>query len=116
MRSHGKDNRSLLMAKSKQREMLMPEENKRPDESQPERRRRIIELQYDAYTRVIEFRIFVLRPDGERARALGGGAFEEQDLERVAEELIKLADDFAYHAAQVEGFFQEIEEDGGEDV
>ena len=88
----------------------------RPGESQPERRRRIIELQYDAYTRVIEFRIFVLRPDGERARALGGGAFEEQDLERVAEKLIKLADDFAVHAAQVEGFIQGIEDREGEDV
>ena len=92
----------------------MPEENKRPDESQPERR--IIKIRYDNITRVIEFRIFVVQPDGIKARVLGGGAFEEQDLDRVAKELTELANDFAYHAAQVEGFFQEIEEDGGEDV
>jgi hypothetical protein len=85
-------------------EMSMPEQNKWPDESQPERR--IIKLRYDEITRVIEFRIFVVRPDGKKARVLGGGAFEEQDLDRVTEELVKLANDFAIHAAQVEGFLQ----------
>ena len=71
----------------------MPEENKRPDESQPERR--IVKTRYDEITRVIEFKIFVVRSDGTKARVLGGGAFEEQDVYRVAEELMRLANDFA---------------------
>jgi hypothetical protein len=96
--------------------------NKRPGKSQPERRRRIIELQYDAYTRVIEFRIFVLRPDGEKARALGGGAFEEQDLAEVAGKLAQMDSDFTYCDALAEAEIEEalaeaeIEKDEGEDV
>ena len=37
-----------------------------------------------------------MRPDGKKARVLGGGAFEEQDLDRVAQELMNLANEFAY--------------------
>jgi hypothetical protein len=82
-------------------------EKERPDESQPERR--IIETQYEETTRVIEFKIFVVRPDGKKARVLGGGAFEQQDLDRVAQELVNLANEFAYDEP-----LEEIEE--GEDL
>jgi hypothetical protein len=83
---------------------------------QLERESRIVEVEYEEITRVIEFGIFVVQPDGKKARVLGGGAFEEQDLDRVAEELVNLANDFAYDDAQAEGYFQEIEEDEDEDV
>ncbi len=88
-------------------------EKERLDESQPERR--IVEAEYEETTRVIEFKIFVVRPDGKKARVLGGGAFEEQDLDRVAEELVNLANDFAYDEAMMVGDFEDIEEDEGED-
>ena len=78
----------LLMAENRMKE------NERPDESQPGRR--IVEVEYEEITRVIEFKIFVVRPDGKKARVLGGGAFEEQDLDRVAQELVNLANEFAY--------------------
>lgn len=77
--------------------------------------RRIVEVRYEQSTRVIHFGIFLVRPDGRRARVLGGGAFEEQDVYCVAEELMKLANDFACDEA-LNGYFQEIEEDEGEDA
>jgi hypothetical protein len=80
-----------------QMEMSMPEENERPDQSQPERR--IVQVDYEEITGVIEFKIFALQPDGKKARVLGGGAFEEQDVYCVAQELMKLANDFAYAEA-----------------
>jgi hypothetical protein len=87
-------------------------ENKRPDESQPERR--IIETEYDDIVRVIEFKVYAVQPDG-KARVVGGGAFEKQDLERVAEELIDLADHYADSEAYIRGLFKGIEKDEGED-
>ena len=69
-------------------------EKERLDESQPGRR--IVKTYYEQTTRVIEFKIFVVRPDGKKARVLGGGAFEQQDLDRVAQELVNLANEFAY--------------------
>jgi hypothetical protein len=92
----------------------MPKAKQRQNEPQPERR--IVEVHYEEITRVIHFGIFVVQPDGTKVRVLGGGAFEEQDPDRVAEKLVNLADDFAFHAAQVEGFFQGIEESEGEDA
>jgi hypothetical protein len=59
-----------------------------------EKESRIVKVRYDDTTGVIDFGIFVVRPDGKKARVLGGGAFEEQDLDRVAEELINLADNY----------------------
>jgi hypothetical protein len=97
----------LVMAKNRMKE------NKRPHESQPERR--IVEVEYEETTRVIEFKIFVVRPDGKKTRVLGGGAFEEQDLDRVAQELVNVANEFAYYEAMMVGDFEEIEEDEGED-
>ena len=66
-------------------------EKERLDESQPGRR--IVKTYYEQTTRVIELKIFVVRPDGKKARVLGGGAFEQQDLDRVAQELVNLAND-----------------------
>jgi hypothetical protein len=96
----------LVMAKNRMKE------NKRPDESQPERR--IIETEYDDIVRVIEFKVYAVQPDG-KARVVGGGAFEKQDLERVAEELIDLADHYADSEAYIRGLFKGIEKDEGED-
>ncbi len=118
MRSRALGQSLFADAKLKQMEVTMAHdrtnEKERPDESQPGRR--IVEVEYEEITRVIEFKIFVVQPDGTKARMLGGGAFEEQDLDRVAEELVKRADDSAFHAVQVEGFLQGIEESEGEDV
>ena len=83
---------------------------------QSERENRIVEVEYDKITRVIEFKIFVVRPDGKKARVLGGGAFEEQDLDRVAENIGELANDFAFQAAEDERLIKEFEESEGEDV
>jgi hypothetical protein len=97
-------------------ELPMPKnrvkENKRPDESNAERR--IIETQFDEIMRVIEFKVYAVQPDG-KARVVGGGAFEEQDLEQVAEELIDLADRYADSEAYMRGLFKGIEKDEGED-
>jgi hypothetical protein len=88
-------------------------EKERPDESQPERR--IIKLQYDDVAGAIAVVIVGVRP-GKKARVLGGGAFEEQDLPCLAEKLTKLATEFALCDARAEGFFQGIEESEGEDA
>jgi hypothetical protein len=53
---------------------------------------RLVKVRFHEVTRVVEFRIFVSMPDGRVARVLGGGVFEEQDLDRVLEEL-----DALYH-------------------
>jgi hypothetical protein len=92
-------------------EMSMPKHvtKERPDESQPERR--IVKFEFEEITRVFEFKIFAVQPDGKKGRVVGGGAFEEQDLERVAEELINLADD----EALIQRLFRGIEEEEGED-
>jgi hypothetical protein len=66
-------------------------------------RRRVVKTRYDNIARVIEFKIFVVQPDGKKARVLGGGAFEEQDLERVAAKLSELARDFALSEAEGTG-------------
>ena len=88
-------------------------EKERPDEPQLERR--IVKTYYEEITRVIEFRVFVVQPDGKKVRVLGGGAFDEVDVYRVAEELVSLANDFAYDEAMMVGYFEDIEEDEGED-
>jgi hypothetical protein len=41
---------------------------------------------------------------------VGSGAFEEQDLERVAAELSQLAHDFELCDAQAEGYMQAVED------
>jgi hypothetical protein len=92
MRSHGKVTIVFADARFKQMEMSMPEN----------RTGRIIKLQYDEITRVVDFRIFVVQPDGKETRVFGGGAFEEQDLDRIGIKLIELANDFAIEAAEVE--------------
>jgi hypothetical protein len=53
-----------------------------------------------------------LRPDGERARALGGGAFEEQDLAKIAARLAQMERDFELCDALAEA---EMESEGDDD-
>src|SRR5206468_3693487 len=77
-----------------------------------ERESRIVKVRYDDTTGVIDFGIFVVQPDGKKARVLGGGAFEEQDLYCVAAELANLANDFACSEALN---FQGIEDGEGEE-
>jgi hypothetical protein len=93
-------------ADGEQMEMSMP---------QNRTERRIVKVDYEEITRVIEFKIFAVQPDGKKGRVVGGGAFEEQDLDRVVHKLAKLAEDFVFNEGQMHGFFQEIEEGEGED-
>jgi hypothetical protein len=62
--------------------------------------RRIVRVDPEEFTGVIEFKIFAVQPDGT-GRVVGRGAVEEEDLERLAEELGNLAEYFADHAADM---------------
>ena len=83
--------------------------------SESERESRVVKTRYDDSLSVVEFRIFKVSLDGKEALVFGGGAFEEQDLERVAGELSELARDFALSEAETKGYMQAVEE-GEEDV
>lgn len=71
---------------------------------------RFVETRYDSNSGMVEFNIFVVTSDQPKLRVFGGGAFEEKDLQCVAEELTQLAHDFALFDAQLEGYVQEVEE------
>ena|SRR5271166_6670353 len=93
----------------------MAEEPKRVEQSGTESTERklgsrFVETRYDGKSGIVEFNIFVVTSDEPKLRVLGGGAFEERDLQCVAEELTQLMHDFALFDAQLEGYMQDVEE------
>jgi hypothetical protein len=71
---------------------------------------RFVETRYDSISAIVEFNMLVVTPDKRKLRVFGGGAFEEKDLQRIAEELTQLAHDFELSDAQAEGYMQAVEE------
>jgi hypothetical protein len=93
-------------------------QNKHPDwnKNEPIAESRVVKTRYEQSFNVVEFRVFKVSLDGQEALAFGGGAFEEQDLERVAAKLSELARDFALSEAETRGYMSAIEkrEEGNE--
>jgi hypothetical protein len=71
---------------------------------------RVVSVRYDDRECVIEFEIFIVGCDGKLDQCLGGGRFEEKDLQRVATELSKWAHDFALCDAEAEGYMQAVDD------
>ena len=71
---------------------------------------RVISVRFDDRRGVIEFEIFIVGWDGKPDQILGGGRFEEKDLQLVAAQLNEWAHDFALCDAQAEGYVQAVEE------
>jgi hypothetical protein len=71
---------------------------------------RYISVRFDDREGVVEFGIFIVGWDGKPDQLLGGGRFEEKDLQLVAAELNEWARDFALCDAEAEGYLQAVDD------
>jgi hypothetical protein len=71
---------------------------------------RFISVRFDDRGGVIEFGIFIVGWDRKPDQLLGGGRFEETDLQRVAVELSEWAHDFALCDAEAEGYMRAVDD------